>query len=191
MDTLCAPFIVPGYEPTPAGEPKSAEERKEVLGSMKQMRLVQAGIESPAAKAAMSGAMGQSRILFPRRCIFYQLSQSRTDPAVLLCPTGFGIGAFFSLMSSSFAIEDPLRAPQYANLSTQLKVKEVFKDMGKGMWKSGSGFARVGALYAGSECVIEGVSRRFYPLLPPTPHDPTHHYTTYCWALGGVARRAP
>ena len=87
---------------------------------------------------------------------------------------GFGIGAFFSLMSSSFAIEDPLRAPQYANLTTQMKVKEVFKDMGKGMWKSGSGFAKVGALYAGSECVIEGVSFRFYLLLPCTPHDPAH-----------------
>ena len=63
-----------------------------------------------------------------------------------------------------------MRAPQYANLSTKLKVKEVFKDMGKNMWKSGSGFARVGALYAGSECVIEGVSLSYIPLYP---HDPT------------------
>lgn len=60
-------------------------------------------------------------------------------------------------MSSSFAVEDPFRAPQFAHMTTQMKAKEVFKDMGKGMWKSGSGFARVGALYAGSECVIEGV----------------------------------
>lgn len=61
-------------------------------------------------------------------------------------------------MSSSFAIEDPMRAAQYAGMSTQLKAKTVFTEMGKGMWKSGSGFARVGALYAGTECVIEGVS---------------------------------
>ena len=31
-------------------------------------------------------------------------------------------------------------------------------DMGKGMWSQGKGFAKVGALYAGTECVIEGVS---------------------------------
>lgn len=60
MDVLCAPFIVPGYEPTPTGEPKTSEERREILGSLKQMRLVQAGIESPVAKAALSGVMGPS-----------------------------------------------------------------------------------------------------------------------------------
>lgn len=61
-------------------------------------------------------------------------------------------------MSSSFALEDPFRAPQFNGMSTKQKAKIVFTDMGKSMWKSGSGFARVGALYAGTECVIEGVS---------------------------------
>lgn len=60
-------------------------------------------------------------------------------------------------MSSSFAIEDPFAATKFAGMTTKQKAKSVFTDMGKGMWKSGSGFARVGALYAGSECVIEGV----------------------------------
>jgi import inner membrane translocase subunit TIM22 len=60
-------------------------------------------------------------------------------------------------MSSSFAIEDPLRNTQFQNMGGKAKVKAVFTEMGKGMWKSGSGFAKVGALYAGSECVIEGV----------------------------------
>lgn len=59
-----APFVVPGFEPGPNGVPKTAEERMEILGQMKQMRLVQAGIESPVAKAAISGAMGQ---LYPHR----------------------------------------------------------------------------------------------------------------------------
>ena len=46
---------------------------------------------------------------------------------------GFGIGAFFSLMSSSFAYEDPLlRAQTQANLNTAQKAREIFKDMGKG-----------------------------------------------------------
>jgi import inner membrane translocase subunit TIM22 len=62
-------------------------------------------------------------------------------------------------MSSSFAYEDPLlRQQTQAGLNTGQKAKEVFKEMGKGMWRSGRGFAKVGALFAGTECVIEGVS---------------------------------
>jgi hypothetical protein len=72
---------------------------------------------------------------------------------------GFGIGAFFSLMSASFAYEDPLmRARAQAGLNTTQKAREIFRDMGKGMWTSGRGFAKVGALFAGIECVIESVS---------------------------------
>lgn len=67
-------------------------------------------------------------------------------------------------MSSSFAFEDPFRAPQYANMPMQQKAKHVFAEMGRGMWRSGRGFGMVGALYAGSECVIEGVSPPFFSL---------------------------
>jgi mitochondrial import inner membrane translocase subunit TIM22 len=62
-------------------------------------------------------------------------------------------------MSASFAYEDPLlRQQSQAGLNTGQKAKEIFKDMGKGMWRSGKGFGKVGALFAGTECVIEGVS---------------------------------
>lgn len=72
--------------------------------------------------------------------------------------TGFGMGAFFSLMSTTFAYEDPLsRTWQTSTMGTAQKTSQIFKDMGKGMWKGGKGFGKVGALYAGSECVIEGV----------------------------------
>lgn len=69
-------------------------------------------------------------------------------------------------MSSSFALEDPFRAPQFEGMTTLQKSKLVFRDMGKGMWNSGKGFGKVGALYAGTECVIEGVSP-FFLFLPP------------------------
>lgn len=59
MDVLTPPYVVPGYEPGPDGAGKSEQERKEILWNMKQMRLVQAGVESPVAKAALSGAMGK------------------------------------------------------------------------------------------------------------------------------------
>jgi len=57
-------------------------------------------------------------------------------------------------MSSSFAYEDPLLRQ---NLNTTQKSMEIFKEMGRGMWRSGKGFGKVGALYAGIECVIESV----------------------------------
>jgi len=68
---------------------------------------------------------------------------------------GFGIGAFFSLMSASFAYEDPYLRAQTGKNNVQ-KARDIFKDMGKGMVTSGKGFAKVGALFAGIECVIEG-----------------------------------
>ncbi|KAI0941651.1 hypothetical protein AcW1_003479 [Taiwanofungus camphoratus] len=68
---------------------------------------------------------------------------------------GFGIGAFISLMSSSFAYEDPLLRQAHAERSTGQRASEIFKEMGRGMWRSGKGFGKVGALFAGIECVIE------------------------------------
>ena len=65
-------------------------------------------------------------------------------------------------MSASFAYEDPLARAQ---LTTTQKASEIFKEMGRNMWSSGKGFAKVGALFAGIECVIESVSPRYEILL--------------------------
>jgi len=40
--------------------------------------------------------------------------------------------------------------------STQ-KAGQIFKEMGKGMWTSGKAFGKIGALFAGVECIIESV----------------------------------
>ena len=57
-------------------------------------------------------------------------------------------------MSASFAYEDPLMRQ---NLTTAQKTSEIFKEMGRNMWRSGKGFGKVGALFAGIECVMESV----------------------------------
>jgi len=82
------------------------------------------------------------------------------------------MGAFISLMSSSFAYEDPLiRQQQQAAgaISTTAKAREIFGEMGRGMWRSGKGFAKVTVLFAGTECVIESVS--FYPFPVREPSE--------------------
>lgn len=61
-------------------------------------------------------------------------------------------------MGSSFTIEDPFQRQQYTGMNTRQKAKVIFTDMGKGMWRQGKGFGMVGALYAGTECCVEGVS---------------------------------
>lgn len=73
-------------------------------------------------------------------------------------PPGFGLGAFFSLMSATFAYEDPLSKASEKLVGTRAQTAFIFKEMGRNMWTSGKGFAKVGALYSGFECCIEGVS---------------------------------
>ncbi|KAI0741114.1 Tim17-domain-containing protein [Earliella scabrosa] len=123
------PLVAPVF---PAGkEPLppgiTDEEREAYLQAKKYERLMTMGMESCVAKTVIAGA------------------------------GGFVIGGFFSLMSSSFAYEDPLLRQ---NLSTQQKAREIFKEMGRGMWRSGKGFGKVGALFAGIECVIESYRAR-------------------------------
>jgi hypothetical protein len=77
---------------------------------------------------------------------------------------GLGLGAFFSLMSASFAYEDPLSRASSKLVGTRAQTAYMFKEMGRGMWSTGKGFAKVGALYSGVECCIEGVSLFSSPL---------------------------
>ena len=66
-------------------------------------------------------------------------------------------------MSASFAYEDPyLRAQTQAGMNTTQKAGQIFKEMGRGMWTSGKSFGKIGALFAGIECVIEGVRALFF-----------------------------
>lgn len=62
-------------------------------------------------------------------------------------------------MSSTFAYEDPLSRASEKLTGTRAQTAYIFKEMGKNMWRSGKGFAKVGALYSGVECCVEGVSR--------------------------------
>lgn len=69
-------------------------------------------------------------------------------------------------MSASFAYEDPLlRQQTQVGKNTAQRARDVFKEMGRGMWSTGKGFGKVGALFAGIECVIESVSGCFSIML--------------------------
>ncbi|KAI6129274.1 mitochondrial import inner membrane translocase subunit TIM22 [Pisolithus croceorrhizus] len=63
---------------------------------------------------------------------------------------GLGIGAFFSLMSASFAYEDPyLRQQTQTGMTNTQKAREIFKEMGRGMWRTGAKNDMVNPVAAG------------------------------------------
>ncbi|EST05621.1 Mitochondrial inner membrane translocase subunit Tim17/Tim22/Tim23/peroxisomal protein PMP24 [Kalmanozyma brasiliensis GHG001] len=111
------------------------EDRAEMAKIAKWNKIANMSMESCPVKCALSGA------------------------------AGFGLGAFFSLMSTSFAVDDPLRRTTLAangldpgkvgEMTTMQSTKEFFKQTGKSMYRSGKGFGKVGALYSGIECCIE------------------------------------
>jgi len=138
---LLTPLFPAGKEPLPPG--MTEEHRANMMQMKKYQDYMTAGMESCVGKTTMAGVFGTSTftLLLPYIFSFNLL-------------LGFAAGGFFSLMSSSFAYEDPLLRQ---NLNTTQKTAEIFKDMGRGMWRSGKGFSKVGALYAGIECVIESV----------------------------------
>ncbi|KAI0263841.1 mitochondrial import inner membrane translocase subunit TIM22 [Gloeopeniophorella convolvens] len=126
---MSLPLVAPLF---PAGrEPLppgyTEEDRASMLQAKKYQNYMTAGMESCLAKTTIAGV------------------------------GGFAIGGFFSMMSASFAYEDPLLRQ---NLNNTQKTVEIFKDMGRNMWRSGKGFGKVGALFAGIECVIESYRAR-------------------------------
>ncbi|KIY46032.1 Tim17-domain-containing protein [Fistulina hepatica ATCC 64428] len=124
---LRIPYHPPGQEPLPPG--MTEEDRQAMMLQEKYQRLMTSFMtENCATKAVLAGGMG------------------------------FGIGAFFSLLSTSLAYEDPIMRGlgQNAAAVANKSVKDYFKDMGRGMYSSGKGFAKVGALFSGIECCIEG-----------------------------------
>ena len=142
------PLMAPVYVPgtEPLPPGMTEDDRAEVQKIAKWNKIANMSMESCPTKCLLSGA------------------------------AGFGLGAFFSLMSTSFAVDDPLRRTTLAangldatkgvgEMSTMQSTKEFFRQTGKSMYRSGKGFGKVGALYSGIECCIEAVS-----LNPPPPH---------------------
>lgn len=140
---LVPPVFPAGKEPLPPGF--TEEDRAQMMQAKKYQDYMTMGMESCVAKSVLAGGGGTLSI--------FSLHQQSGTPFQKL-PVGLAIGAFFSLMSSSFAYEDPLSR---ARLTTTQKASEIFKEMGRGMWRSGKGFGKVGALFAGIECVFESV----------------------------------
>jgi mitochondrial import inner membrane translocase subunit TIM22 len=75
---------------------------------------------------------------------------------------GFGLGGMFGIFMSSMRYDTPLSSglPGGVGTVSDLPVREQlrigFKDMGKSAFSSAKNFGYIGAVFAGSECAIEG-----------------------------------
>ncbi len=132
------PIFIPGKEPLPEGF--SEDDRAEMAKVQGWQKMAGSVMESCPLKCAFSGV------------------------------AGFGLGAFFTLFGAALSADDPMRRTNVylqaqaaglpePKLSTSQATKEFFKDTGRNMYRSGKGFGKVGAMYAGIECCVEGVSR--------------------------------
>ncbi|KAM0793876.1 Tim17/Tim22/Tim23/Pmp24 family-domain-containing protein [Usnea florida] len=71
---------------------------------------------------------------------------------------GFALGGAFGLFMSSMSYDTPLSpsGQQLTNLPLREQLRTGFKDMGSRSFSSAKNFGLVGAIFAGTECCIEG-----------------------------------
>ncbi|KEZ39629.1 hypothetical protein SAPIO_CDS9556 [Scedosporium apiospermum] len=75
---------------------------------------------------------------------------------------GFGMGGLFGLFMASMAYDTPYHTAGGAgtapitSLPLRQQLQHGFKDMGQRSWSTARNFGKVGALFAGIECGVEG-----------------------------------
>ncbi|KAG4424284.1 Tim17/Tim22/Tim23/Pmp24 family-domain-containing protein [Cadophora sp. MPI-SDFR-AT-0126] len=74
---------------------------------------------------------------------------------------GFALGGAFGLFMASMQYDTPLHTPgsagaQVASLPLRQQLKAGLRDMGARSFSSAKNFGKVGAIFAGTECCIEG-----------------------------------
>ena len=139
IQVMTVPVYLPGQEPLPPGY--TEEDRQQIQQMEYWTKTMSGAMEWCPTKCAMSGA------------------------------AGFALGGFFSLLSASLTVDDPLRRsnlaaaqlaaqekglPMPPEPTTMQQTKDFFRDTGRNMYRSARGFGKVGALYSGIECCVEG-----------------------------------
>ncbi|KAB8360883.1 hypothetical protein FH972_024616 [Carpinus fangiana] len=85
---------------------------------------------------------------------------------VLAGTMGFGLGGAFGLFMSSMRYDTPLSTgvngatSSVSTLPMREQLRHGLKDMGRASWSSAKNFGKVGAIFSGSECCIEGLRGR-------------------------------
>ncbi|TQS34524.1 hypothetical protein Golomagni_05088 [Golovinomyces magnicellulatus] len=88
------------------------------------------------------------------------LMESCPAKTVISGVMGFGLGGVFGLFMASMQYDTPLHTSPGAaatmSLPLRQQLKAGLKDMGSRSFSSAKNFGKVGAIFAGTECCIEG-----------------------------------
>ncbi|KAJ3237865.1 Mitochondrial import inner membrane translocase subunit tim22 [Chytriomyces hyalinus] len=84
-----------------------------------------------------------------------QLTEACPTKSVLALTAGFALGGVFGMFMSSMDMSSQMEFEKYQNMSTREQIRHTLRDMGSRSYATAKNFAIVGAVFAGSECVIE------------------------------------
>ncbi|KFY10438.1 hypothetical protein V492_05013 [Pseudogymnoascus sp. VKM F-4246] len=86
------------------------------------------------------------------------IMESCPAKTVLSGTMGFALGGAFGLFMASMSYDTPMTPEGRAmgNLPLKEQLRKGFKDMGQRSLSSAKNFGKVGAIFAGTECCIEG-----------------------------------
>ncbi|KAJ3082070.1 Mitochondrial import inner membrane translocase subunit tim22 [Rhizoclosmatium hyalinum] len=82
-----------------------------------------------------------------------QLTESCPFKSVMALGAGFALGGLFGMFMSS--MDTTTNMDEFTKKSTKEQIRLTLKDMGQRSYSSAKNFAVVGAVFSGTECVIE------------------------------------
>ncbi|KAI9740506.1 MAG: Mitochondrial import inner membrane translocase subunit tim22 [Cirrosporium novae-zelandiae] len=84
--------------------------------------------------------------------------ESCAGKSVLSGGMGFALGGAFGLFMSSLSYDTPMtpQGQELSKLPVREQLRKGFKEMSSRSYSSAKNFGTIGALFAGSECCIEG-----------------------------------
>ncbi|KAJ3036443.1 Mitochondrial import inner membrane translocase subunit tim22 [Rhizophlyctis rosea] len=98
------------------------------------------------------GLFGQTP---PEALMMQGVMESCPAKVVISAGAGFGLGLAFGAFMSS--VDWGMTTDEFRNMSTRDQVRVTLKDMGSKSYASAKNFAVVGAVFSGTECLIETV----------------------------------
>ncbi|PMD52800.1 mitochondrial import inner membrane translocase, subunit Tim17/22 [Hyaloscypha bicolor E] len=112
---------------------------------------------NPPRDGGMDGADAQTMAAVRSMQMLMESCPGKTAVSGVM---GFALGGAFGLFMASMQYDTPLSTNPNAQAITSLplrqQLKQGFRDLGSRSYSSAKNFGKVGAIFAGTECCIEG-----------------------------------
>ncbi|KAJ6438363.1 mitochondrial inner membrane translocase complex, subunit Tim17/22 [Purpureocillium lavendulum] len=119
---------------------------------------------TPPAGGSGAGAMMPGQSQDPGVRAVHAAMESCLGKSVMSGVMGFGMGGLFGMFMASMSYDTPFGSPvtnaagqTISSMPLRQQLKVGFKDMGTRSYSMAKNFGKVGALFSGIECGIEGL----------------------------------